>query len=148
MAAALYGVFFNGTGNIKGLGIEKIGIHQAGIQHAGEAGIGKPFVMSVGLQRRCRQLFRQGDFLLPNGIKIGNVCAERQGKALRQGAAVIALAVPICQTSMVSSNTKCHQLTCCAPAFYCNFRTRGGMVNRFSAAQACSKFRRVFTQVV
>ena len=125
MTAALYGFVFNGS--IKGFGIEKIGIHQAGIQHAGEEGIGKPFVMGVGLQGRCGQLFRQGDFLLPSRIKSGNVFAERQGKALRQGAAVVAVAVG--QAGMVAGNAERHQLTRCTPAFDRNFRACGGVVD-------------------
>ena len=86
--------------------------------------------MGIGLQRRCGQLFWQGDFLLPNGGKTGNVFAEGQGKALRQGAAVIALAVTVGQAGMVAGNAEGHQLACLvAEPFYRNFGARGGVVD-------------------
>ena len=87
-------------------------------------------MMRVGFEWRCGQGLRELDFLLPQVIQSGNICAKLQSQTLFQSAAVIAFAVSISQSGMVPRNTKRHQLADnISPTLDSNFGSGSSVIN-------------------
>ena len=87
-------------------------------------------MMRIGFEWWSGQVLRELDFLLPQVIEGGNICAELQRQTLFQSAAVIAFTAAIYQSGMMPRNAKCHQLAdYISPAFYRNFCSNGSVID-------------------